>query len=103
MTRGVKRDPRRVGREALQRAIGIAGGQRELAAMIGTYQNSVYRWLKAGKPSPRYVELIREATGVPIYQLRPDLYRDRHDRPKFAGDPEYEARLDAVRERVESA
>lgn len=63
---------------ALERAIGIAGGQKPLADRIGTTQSQVWYWLaraKKGVPG-EYVIPIEQATDgqVSRHDLRPDLY-----------------------------
>jgi DNA-binding transcriptional regulator YdaS (Cro superfamily) len=63
-------------REALARAIAIAGSQTALAVAIGTRQGQVGYWLndaKKGVPGERALA-IEEATGVSRHDLRPDLY-----------------------------
>lgn len=61
--------------QALQKAVNIAGGQTKLANLIGAKQQNVWHWLnRDGKASARYVAKITQATGVPSYQLRPDIF-----------------------------
>lgn len=63
-------------REALQRAVLAAGGQKPLADKIGTTQSNVWYWLersKTGVPA-EWVFKVAEATGVPANELRPDIY-----------------------------
>lgn len=62
--------------EALKRACELAGGQKPLAALIGTTQSQVWYWLarsKKGVPA-EFVLPIERATGVSRSDLRPDLY-----------------------------
>jgi DNA-binding transcriptional regulator YdaS (Cro superfamily) len=63
-------------KSALQCACDAAGGQKSLAARIGTTQSLVWYWLarsKRGVPG-EYVLPIEAATGVSRHALRPDLY-----------------------------
>jgi TorA maturation chaperone TorD/DNA-binding transcriptional regulator YdaS (Cro superfamily) len=63
--------------EALNRAIGIAGGQTQLARLLGVKQAHVWHWLNRAERIPaEYVLAIEEATGgaVSRHDLRPDLY-----------------------------
>jgi TorA maturation chaperone TorD len=63
------------GISALERAIASAGGQSALARMIGKTQGHVWHWLKVAKRVPAEVVIaIEGATGVPRYELRPDVY-----------------------------
>lgn len=61
---------------ALKKAIEIAGSPTRLAKMIGLSSNAhVFVMLNRDKKaSPRYVIKINEVTGVPLSELRPDLY-----------------------------
>lgn len=64
-------------KDALKKAIEIAGGQLPLAREIGTGQATIWKWLNrsAGPvPTSRYVLAIERATGVSRQELRPDLY-----------------------------
>lgn len=63
---------------ALKRACAVAGGQRSLAAKIGTSQPQISFWLndaKAGVPR-EFCERIENATNgaVTKEELRPDLF-----------------------------
>lgn len=62
--------------EALTRAIEIAGSQAALAARIGVSQAHVSYWAckaKKGVP-PEHALTIERETGVPRFELRPDIY-----------------------------
>lgn len=62
--------------EALKRACEVAGSQERLAKRIGTTQSQVWYWLtrsKRGVPAEFVLPIERE-TGVPRFELRPDLY-----------------------------
>lgn len=62
-------------KNALKKAIKIAGGQSALARLIGVQQEHVWYWLhKSGKVSPIQVIPIEKATGVSRHDLRPDIY-----------------------------
>lgn len=61
--------------EALERAIGILGGQTRAARALGVSQPSVWNWLRNMKKAPpEKVLAIEAATGVSRHDLRPDLY-----------------------------
>lgn len=71
-------------KQALARAVKVAGGQTELANLINTKQQNVWQWLnRDGKASAKYVVKISEATGVPCHELRPDIFPT----PAPANDP----------------
>lgn len=59
--------------EALDRAIGAAGGVAQLARKIGISQPSVSNWNRV--PAQRVIA-VESATGVPRAALRPDLYKE---------------------------
>lgn len=63
--------------EALNKAVEIAGGNKELAKKIGLSENSshvgVWR-TRDKKASASYVAKISEVTGVPCHELRPDIF-----------------------------
>jgi DNA-binding transcriptional regulator YdaS (Cro superfamily) len=65
--------------EAMQKAVARAGGQlplaREVERVSGEvcYRQSVAHWLKNQCSYHRVLDVER-ATGVPRYELRPDLY-----------------------------
>jgi Bacterial toxin YdaS len=58
-------------REALTRAIKIAGGYRALARAAGVSHQSVMKWKRV---PPRRVLAVEELTGIPRHVLRPDIY-----------------------------
>ncbi|MER2583700.1 MAG: YdaS family helix-turn-helix protein [Candidatus Competibacter sp.] len=68
---------------ALKKAVGIAGGQKALATMIGVTQSHVWGWLNTGRQrcSGEYVLAIEAATGVSKHDLRPDIFGPSPDRP----------------------
>jgi DNA-binding transcriptional regulator YdaS (Cro superfamily) len=62
--------------QALREACDVAGGQKPLAARIGTTQSMVWYWLeraRRGVPG-EYVLLIERATGISRHALRPDIF-----------------------------
>jgi DNA-binding transcriptional regulator YdaS (Cro superfamily) len=81
--------------QALRAACATAGGQKSLAARIGTTQSMVWYWLaraKRGVPG-EFVLAIEAATGISRHRLRPDIFpreTDAHDPntwdPVLAGD-----------------
>lgn len=64
-------------KEALQKAVDLAGGQSSLAKAIGVKQQHVWNWLnRDGKPAAEHVLAIEAATdgAVTRYELRPDVF-----------------------------
>jgi DNA-binding transcriptional regulator YdaS (Cro superfamily) len=63
-------------KDALRRAINIAGGQIALGKEIGAGQTKVSFWLNGSKKgvAAGYVLPIEKATGVSRHDLRPDIY-----------------------------
>ncbi|NQU60399.1 MAG: helix-turn-helix domain-containing protein [Rhodospirillales bacterium] len=62
-------------KNALQKAVDTAGGQSALARACNLKQQDIWRWLnKVGKVPGEHVLAIEKATGVPRFELRPDLY-----------------------------
>ena len=63
--------------DALKKAISIAGGNAELSEKIGltrTSSNVNVMVARDKKASAKYVTKISEVTGVPCYELRPDIF-----------------------------
>lgn len=62
--------------DALRTAIEVAGGQSALARICECTQGAV--WQMANKPEPRlsaqFVLAVEAETGVPRWELRPDIY-----------------------------
>lgn len=59
----------------LEKAIFIAGGQRNLARQCETSQARIWNWLNRDKKVPaEFVLKIESVTGVSRHELRPDLY-----------------------------
>lgn len=62
-------------REALIKAIEIAGGQTNLARLINKTQAHISVWVNRDKRvAAEYAIKIEKFTGVPRYELRPDIY-----------------------------
>jgi DNA-binding transcriptional regulator YdaS (Cro superfamily) len=64
------------GREALQRAIVVAGGQEPFANRLKIRQSLVWYWLeraKFGVPAEK-TPLIEAHFGIPREELRPDIF-----------------------------
>lgn len=65
-------------RDALERAISIAGGQTALAKKIGTYQQRVSAWSSRGQPVPPEfairIEIVTDGQ-VRAVDLRPDVFQ----------------------------
>jgi DNA-binding transcriptional regulator YdaS (Cro superfamily) len=64
------------GREALQRAILVAGGQDNFAARLKIRQSLVSYWLKGSKcgVAAEKTPLIEAHFGIPREELRPDIF-----------------------------
>jgi DNA-binding transcriptional regulator YdaS (Cro superfamily) len=58
-------------RDALIRAVAIVGGPVALCRYLGILRSSYYQWCRV--PDKR-VEAISECSGVPTWELRPDIY-----------------------------
>ena len=63
-------------KDALSKAIDLAGGQSALARELGLSQSTVYAWLKTTKKGVpgEFCPAIEALTGVPRHELRPDVY-----------------------------
>lgn len=55
----------------LSRAIKLAGGLAALGRELDISRQAVFAWKKC---PPEHVLKVEKATGVPRYELRPDLY-----------------------------
>ena len=64
--------------EIAAQAIGAAGGGALLARSLGVKRASVQQWKASGIPAAR-VPAVSRITGIPMHQLRPDLF----DAPAF--------------------
>lgn len=71
--------------ESLNKAIKIAGGQSELAALIGCKSKAHVSVMvnRDNRASVTYAAKISEVTGVPCHELRPDIF----PAPEPANDP----------------
>lgn len=63
-------------KDALSKAINLAGGQSALARELGLRQSTVYAWLKTTKKGVpgEFCPKIEALTGIPRHELRPDVY-----------------------------
>lgn len=68
--------------DALVRAVRIAGSQFALANAIGVSQQNIHYWISRNALPGEYVLAIERATGVPRYELRPDLYPEYEYKPR---------------------
>jgi DNA-binding transcriptional regulator YdaS (Cro superfamily) len=64
---------------AVERAVRLAGGQSALARAVGVTPQAVQQWVTQGRISYRKVIDVERVTGVPRYELRPDLYPAQED------------------------
>jgi DNA-binding transcriptional regulator YdaS (Cro superfamily) len=60
---------------ALEKAVKVVGSGAELARKLGKDKTIVGTWFQRGQVSHTAVLDVEEITGVPCYELRPDLYR----------------------------
>lgn len=62
--------------QALQKAIDSAGNRSKLAKKLGIDKpQNISVWVNRDKKAPaKYVAKISEVTGVPCYELRPDIF-----------------------------
>lgn len=63
--------PRKTAEQALAEAILRAGGVRALARQLGISHQAISQWEQA---AVKQVLKIENLTGVPRYELRPDIY-----------------------------
>jgi DNA-binding transcriptional regulator YdaS (Cro superfamily) len=59
---------------SIERAVQLAGGQSALARAVLVSPQAVQQWVDAGRVSYKKVLAVEKATGVPRYELRPDIY-----------------------------
>lgn len=62
-----------MGLKALDKAIKLAGGVNALAEELGVKHPAIVQWKLRGVPAER-ARQIEAATGVPLHELRPDLW-----------------------------
>jgi DNA-binding transcriptional regulator YdaS (Cro superfamily) len=64
-------------KEALDRAIRVAGSATRLAELLGVHKSTISDWRKARVPADRACA-VEAATGVTRAELRPDLFAPFH-------------------------
>ena len=65
-------------KDALERAIEIAGGQAALARICGVDQPLVWYWLhRAGRVPAEQTLRVEAATGISRHDLRRDIYPEK--------------------------
>jgi Uma2 family endonuclease/DNA-binding transcriptional regulator YdaS (Cro superfamily) len=74
--------------DALRKAIANAGSQTALAAKIGKTQGHVSKWLERDALPAEMVLAVEKATGIPRYELRPDIYPDENFVSGFSDTPQ---------------
>jgi len=62
----------------IQRAVRHAGSQSNLARRVGVSAQAVQQWVDSGRVSYKRAVAVSRATGVPLCELRPDLYPPEH-------------------------
>lgn len=55
-----------------QQLVDAFGGANKLAAHLGISSAAVYHWTRVPR---RFVQQVHEATGIPLHELAPDLYK----------------------------
>jgi DNA-binding transcriptional regulator YdaS (Cro superfamily) len=68
----MKKKPRLSG---IKKAIQIAGGIRPLATLIGANKDVIRKSDNRGWLTPKHCPAVSEATGVPLHELNPEVYR----------------------------
>jgi DNA-binding transcriptional regulator YdaS (Cro superfamily) len=61
---------------ALDRAIAAAGGMRKLARQMHITPQALSGWRLRGAIPHMRVRQVAEVTGIPIWELRPDVYKE---------------------------
>lgn len=74
------KDEQKIARDALELALLEAGNQSKLARWCNVSKQALTAWRCAGYVPARHVRSVSEATGVPVNQLRPDLYKPVENR-----------------------
>jgi DNA-binding transcriptional regulator YdaS (Cro superfamily) len=74
-------------KQAISRAIALAGSEVKLAAACGVTQPAISKVKLTGRISPRLALAVHRATAgrVPASELRPDLWRNPEDVPVTTG------------------
>ena len=72
MTRKISRDELA---QIAQKAIEAFGGGAKLAAVVGIRKEAIQGWKRSGIP-PTRAQSISQITGIPLHELRPDVYPD---------------------------
>jgi len=67
-----------ISNEAVMRACEAAGGQTKLARALRISPQAVDAWRRRRIPATRVLEVER-VTGIPRWELRPDIYPDEED------------------------
>ena len=61
--------------EIVKKACAAVGSQQALATLLGMRsQGSISRWIATGRIPAERVLQVERVSGVPRYELRPDLY-----------------------------
>lgn len=61
----------------IQKAIKQAGSNNKLATMIQTHRQNIDNWARSGEPPAEFCPAIKQATGVSLAELRPDIFPKR--------------------------
>ena len=75
MTKKPAKEVPEAARAAADAAVQAAGGGAKLARGVGVTRWAVHQWRLFGIPASR-VAAVSRLTGLPIHQLRPDLFDD---------------------------
>jgi DNA-binding transcriptional regulator YdaS (Cro superfamily) len=67
-------------KETLKRV--LHGHTGRIAKALGLNRGCCHHWMKAGRIPAERVLVVEEITGVPRYELRPDIYPREKGAPK---------------------
>jgi DNA-binding transcriptional regulator YdaS (Cro superfamily) len=59
----------------IKKAIEVAGGIRPLANLIGVNKDVIRKSANRGWLTPKHCQPVSNATGVPLHELNPDVFR----------------------------
>lgn len=62
---------------AVDAAISAAGGRAELARALDITSEAVRQWLENGEIPLRRIKEVSKVTGLPMHELRPDIFGEQ--------------------------
>jgi DNA-binding transcriptional regulator YdaS (Cro superfamily) len=60
-------------RKAVDEAVKALGSLKRVAERLGITPQAIHQWPEAGPPA-KHVLALEEMSGVPRYEIRPDIY-----------------------------